>query len=460
MTLRKILFWCHLAAGVTVGAVILIMSVTGVLLTYERQISWWADTRHYSIQPPHPDAPRRSIESLIVGVHEAEPRGTFTTMTVRADPLAPVAFAAADRTVYVNPYTGDVMGNGSPGTRRFFRAVTDWHRTLAFTGDRRPLGRAITGACNLAFLFIVSSGLWLWWPRAWTRRHVRSVTTFNARLRGRARDFNWHNVVGFWSAIPLIVIVLGASVISYPWATNMVYRLVGETPPTPQRPRQPAAGAARPDRAASAGADNPRPLVDGIDALWTRAERQVVGWRIISVRLSTAPDAPVVFTIDQGTGGQPQKRGTLTLARSTADVLRWEPYSTLSPGRRLRVWLRFAHTGEVYGLAGQAVAGLASLGGATLVVTGLMLAGRRLLAWRARAKTPSELQSRRVPTRGWNGRRWILSDRRYLLEAAQVVRVDREGGGQHLDRDLAPEARVARAIDLAHAPAPSGATIS
>ena len=39
-----------------------------------------------------------------------------------------------------------------------------------------------------------------------------------------------------------------------------------------------------------------------------------------------------------------------------------------------------------------------------------------------------------------------------LLEAAQVVRVNREGGGQHLDRDLAPEARVARAIDLAHAP--------
>ena len=229
MTLRKILFWCHLAAGATAGAVILIMSVTGVLLTYERQISWWTDTRHYSIQPPQPDAPRRSISSLIVGVHEAEPRGTFTTMTVRADPLAPVAFAAADRTVYVNPYTGHVMGNGSPRTRRFFRAVTDWHRTLAFTGARRPLGRAITGACNLAFLFLVSSGLWLWWPRAWTRRHLRSVTTFHASLRGRARDFNWHNVVGFWSAIPLIVIVLGASVISYPWATNMVYRLVGET---------------------------------------------------------------------------------------------------------------------------------------------------------------------------------------------------------------------------------------
>ena len=52
MTLRKVLFWCHLAAGVTAGVVILIMSVTGALLTYEKQIIAWADTRHYAVAPP------------------------------------------------------------------------------------------------------------------------------------------------------------------------------------------------------------------------------------------------------------------------------------------------------------------------------------------------------------------------------------------------------------------------
>ena len=44
---RKLLFWCHLTAGVTAGIVILIMSVTGVLLAYEKQIISWADTRSY-----------------------------------------------------------------------------------------------------------------------------------------------------------------------------------------------------------------------------------------------------------------------------------------------------------------------------------------------------------------------------------------------------------------------------
>ena len=51
MRLRSVLFWLHLACGVVAGVVILIMSVTGVLLTYQRQITAWADTRGYHIEP-------------------------------------------------------------------------------------------------------------------------------------------------------------------------------------------------------------------------------------------------------------------------------------------------------------------------------------------------------------------------------------------------------------------------
>ena len=120
--------------------------------------------------PPSAGAPRLSMEAIIARAYDAEPDTAFTTVTVRADPSAPVGLAAGQRMLYVNPYTAQVMGEGSPGVRRFFRVVTDWHRTLAFAGERRAIGRAITGACNLAFLFIVASGFYLWWPRTWTRR--------------------------------------------------------------------------------------------------------------------------------------------------------------------------------------------------------------------------------------------------------------------------------------------------
>ena len=131
--------------------------------------------------------------------------------------------------------------------------------------------------------------------------------------------------------------------------------------------------------------------------MWARAESQVEGWKSIAVRLPASAGAPVVFTINRGEAGQPQKRATLTLDGSTGEVTRWEPFSSLTPGRRLRSILRFAHTGEVLGLAGQTIAGLVSAGGAVLVYTGISLAVRRL--WAAFAASSSWQLRRASPKR-------------------------------------------------------------
>lgn len=94
--------------------------------------------------------------------------------------------------------------------RRFMSATRAWHRWIAVEGEGRPIARAITGWSNAIFLFIVASGFYLWFPRKWTWQHVRTVTLFGGKVRGKARDFNWHNVIGFWSAVPLFIVVLTA----------------------------------------------------------------------------------------------------------------------------------------------------------------------------------------------------------------------------------------------------------
>jgi uncharacterized iron-regulated membrane protein len=123
------------------------------------------------------------MEAIIASAYDAEPATAFTTVVVRADTSRRWGFGRGNALLYVNPYTAQVMGDGSPSVRRFFRLVNDWHRTLALAGERRAVGRAITGACNLVFLFIVASGFYLWWPRTWTRRHLRSLTMFSRSAR-------------------------------------------------------------------------------------------------------------------------------------------------------------------------------------------------------------------------------------------------------------------------------------
>ena len=370
--LRKIIFWCHLPVGVTAGVVIFIMCVTGVLLSYEKQITSWADTRGYVSAPPTLGAQHLPIDTLIAKAREA--RGAApTTVTLKWNLAAPAEIGfGREGSLFLNPYSGQVLGEGSQKTRNFFRTVTDWHRWLGAKGDNRNVARAITGACNLGFLFLVMSGFYLWWPRNWSRNALRNVTWFRRGLRSKARDFNWHNVIGFWSAVPLFVVVLSAVVISYTWAGNLVYRIVGETPPAPRSNPAPSTN------------KETTPQLDNLNSAWMRAERQVDDWKSISLQVPTSTSAPLAFSIDRGTGGQPQKRAQLVLDRATNDVIRWEPFSSYTRGRQLRSILRFAHTGEVVGIAGQTIAGLVSTGGAVLVFTGLALAIRRLLAWIAR----------------------------------------------------------------------------
>ncbi len=100
---------------------------------------------------------------------DAEP----TTVTLDSDPRVTAAVALGQRgTVFVNPYTGDVLGSGSARARAFYRSVTSWHRYLSVEGENRATARAITGACNAAFLVLALSGIYLWWPKQWTWRHV------------------------------------------------------------------------------------------------------------------------------------------------------------------------------------------------------------------------------------------------------------------------------------------------
>ncbi len=189
---RKAIFWCHLTVGAIAGLVILIMSATGVLLTYERQITHWADTRDYRVAPPSPEATRLSVGTMLAKVRESQPDAAITTVTVRAGSTEPVAIGLAGnpgagsgggRIVFIDPYTGAMLGEGSKRVRDFFHVVTDWHRWLGAQGASRNTARAITGACNLGFLFIVSSGIYLWWPRKRDWPQFKNILWFKRGLR-------------------------------------------------------------------------------------------------------------------------------------------------------------------------------------------------------------------------------------------------------------------------------------
>lgn len=380
LPLRRLLFWTHLVVGVIGAAVIVVMSFTGVLLTYERQLIEWSD-RGFRVEAPASGGAERApldrvVESALAA--DADEAATVRTVTVASDPGRPIAVRLSSGTHYIDPYTGAVLGAPGGWMRDLMSDLRSWHRWLAMSGEDRATGKAITGAVNLGFLFLVLSGIYLWFPRRLTWRHFKSVLAFDRGAKGKVRDFNWHNVFGFWSALPLAVVVASATVISYPWASNLVYRLAGEAPPV---------------RSAAAPAEEPAgPAFDParLDGLFGTAAERLDGWRTIRITWPE-PGAPVDFRIDLGTGRQPHKQHTLSLDAQSGEVAAWVPHEAQTAGRRARLFLRFAHTGEVWGIPGQTIAGLVSLFSLILAWTGVALAFRRGMRWlRRRGARPTQ----------------------------------------------------------------------
>ncbi len=379
MALRKTLFWLHLTFGVTAGLVIVVMSATGVLLAFERQVIAFAE-RDLRATEADAERPPLPLSRIIDAASAAAPDAKPSNVIVRADRFAPVTVAfGRERTIFMNPYTGAVLGEGAKRVRGFFEANKSLHRWLAMKGEARERGKAITGAANLAFLFIVLSGLVIWIPRRRSRTGFRNAMFFRRGLQGRARDFNWHHVLGIWAFLPLVAIVFSAVVISYPWASRFVYRALGSTPPKQQQPANERSGGTL-DLA----------LLDRLStAARSESTRVAPRWQSLSIRLPLSQKGPVTFAVDEGNGGRPDKRSQLLIDPKTASLIEHKTYAAQEAGQKARSWLRWIHTGEAGGIPGQFVAMLASAAVVVLAYTGLALAFRRFARLLRGASAPS-----------------------------------------------------------------------
>ncbi|MDW7695729.1 PepSY-associated TM helix domain-containing protein [Flammeovirgaceae bacterium SG7u.111] len=119
-------------------------------------------------------------------------------------------------TAYYNPYTGEYLSTQNRACKQFFDLVLNLHRFL-LAGD---VGKLINGTGILIFVYMLFSGLILWFPKK--LKQLKQRLTIRWRARFYRLNYDLHSVLGFYTLLLLLVISLTGLYVSFHWMKNLM----------------------------------------------------------------------------------------------------------------------------------------------------------------------------------------------------------------------------------------------
>ncbi len=219
---KKIIRKLHLWFGLTTGTVVFIVSITGAIYCFQKEITdslqpW----RFIEAQNTPFAAPSVLIDSAMCHVPNGKPSGiTYDGKTEAAG--VGIMTSEGFNLVLLNPYDASFIRLNAPLQQEFnfFRFIINGHRALWLPYQ---VGRPIVGISVLLFVFLLISGLILWYPKRWTAnsKEASLKIKWTAPLKRLNRDL--HNVLGFYVFAFALTLAFTGLTISFSWFANSVY---------------------------------------------------------------------------------------------------------------------------------------------------------------------------------------------------------------------------------------------
>jgi uncharacterized iron-regulated membrane protein len=357
-TLRGTLLWTHRWVALATSLVLIVACFSGILLAFERPLTRAFESEANVVEVRGTAQPVRVWLDAALAANPGA-KALSVRLPTEADDAA-IVLLTQSKNVHVDPYRGTVLATRARG-QSLGERINKLHGTL-FAGE---LGHAVVALTTVLLLFLVGSGLYLFWPKPGTWRRALAV-----RPRGSLRRLaiELHNVVGFVTTLSAAVLAFSGAFMAYESTlAPLTYRALGG--PTSHRLADTTGD----------GAD-----VDADAAL--AAARAVVPGAKLTVLALPAADAPVrSYTVlarfPEDFSGSGRTRVDVTVAGGTARALESSREQPL--GVRFVAFQRPLHTGEALGVLGVGVAVSTSLLLSLQALTGFAM-------WLTRRKSPEK----------------------------------------------------------------------
>jgi len=353
--MRKLVFNLHLYLALTAAAFVILMGLTGSIMAFEPEIDRLLHRKLVDVTPGAHALSFSEIASVVANSFPGERIEAYSPST--SPELSCRVEVDKSGVVYLNPYTGQVLGVGR-NQPEFLDYVHQLHIRLGWRRESDP-GKKIMSWTGVAMLVLLLSGLFLWWPQ--------KRITVHRGTEGRRFWFDLHNAVGIFSLLFLLTLTVTGIMIGFEGTTRpLVYKLTGSKPSQMPRSFPPAPPGAKPISADQA-----------LDA----ARNALPGATPFAVILPQAKGAYRIllrYPEDRTPGG----RSRAIVDQYSGHVLFAEGSRTAPAGARLVNANRAIHTGDILGIPSKIVMSVASLLVVLQASSGLVMWWKRIGAKR------------------------------------------------------------------------------
>ena len=229
MKLKKIIRQIHSWLSIPFGLFIMLICFSGAMLVFEKEIMEWSNPSLYRVKPTgySPLALDELYEKALATLPDIV-QITGITVFPEHDRTYQINLSKPHRaSIYINPYTGEVMGKNE--RLPFFRTMFKMHRWMLGSARSEDggmgIGKLIVGISTLMFVFVLLSGIVIWWPR--NRKMLMNRLSFKLRKGWRRLWYDLHVVGGMYALVLLLAMAMTGLTWSFQWYRNGFYAVLG-----------------------------------------------------------------------------------------------------------------------------------------------------------------------------------------------------------------------------------------